>query len=99
MRTYVTTFLFSSQNSKADFMAPEMVTGKERQGTAMDWWALGVMVYEMTLGRLPFNARLGDDDAAVFRSIVSAKLVFPPYHRLSPATVDLIGQLLRKVCP
>lgn len=80
-------------------MAPEMVTGKERQGTAMDWWALGVMFYEITLGALPFNtSHLVEDDNAVFRSIVAAKVTFPRKHGLSAPAVDLVEQLLRKVC-
>lgn len=78
-------------------MAPEMVTGKEKQGTAMDWWALGVMLYEMTLGRLPFNNHRMENDDAVFRSIVNADVSFPRNHRLSSSAVDLILELLRKV--
>lgn len=78
-------------------MAPEMVTGKQKQGTAMDWWALGVMLFEMMLGTLPFNARLVDNDVAVFRSIVNAKIAFPRNHKLSHSAVDFIEQLLRKV--
>lgn len=78
-------------------MSPEMVTGKERQGAAMDWWALGVMVYEMTLGRLPFNSHLVETDEALFRSIVNADVSFPPGHYLSDAAVDFIRELLQKV--
>lgn len=94
--------MFSSDRSSvllgaADFMAPEMVTGIERQGTAMDWWALGVMLYEMTLGTLPFNINLLQTDEALFRSIVNADVVFPRRHGLSASTVDFIEQLLRKV--
>lgn len=78
-------------------MSPEMVTGKERQGAAMDWWALGVMVYEMILGRLPFNSHLVETDEGLFRSIVNADVSFPPGHYLSGAVIDFIRELLRKV--
>ena len=81
----------------ADFMAPEMVTGKERQGTGMDWWALGVMLYEITLGTLPFHSELVQSSNEVFRSIVNKELKFPRRHNLSRSAVDFIRELLRKV--
>ncbi|CAM9538087.1 unnamed protein product, partial [Discosporangium mesarthrocarpum] len=77
----------------ADFMAPEMVTGDHKQGTAMDWWALGVMLYELMLGTLPFS---GIASGQVFASIVKSKLEFPPGHGLGPAAIDFIEQLLNK---
>ncbi|CAN0167441.1 unnamed protein product, partial [Scytosiphon promiscuus] len=81
----------------ADFMAPEMVTGKQRQGTGMDWWALGVMLFEITLGTLPFHSELPTQSSnEIFRSIVNAELRFPRRHNLSHSAVDFIRQLLRK---
>ncbi|CBN75159.1 protein kinase [Ectocarpus siliculosus] len=81
----------------ADFMAPEMVTGKTAQGTGMDWWALGVMLFEITLGTLPFHSELPSQSSnEVFRSIVNAELKFPRRHNLSRSAVDFIRQLLRK---
>lgn len=82
----------------ADFMAPEMVTGEERQGTAMDWWALGVMLYELVLGRLPFNSRF-TTELAMFQSIVNAELSFPADHGLTDDAVDLLLELMQKVKP
>lgn len=80
-------------------MAPEMVTGKTAQGTGMDWWALGVMLFEITLGTLPFHSELPfQSSTEVFRSIVNAELKFPRRHNLSRSAVDFIRQLLRKVC-
>jgi len=40
------------------YMAPEILK-KTRYGVAADWWSLGVMVYEMICGRLPFT---GDNE-------------------------------------
>ncbi|CAN0258168.1 unnamed protein product, partial [Laminaria digitata] len=80
----------------ADFMAPEMITGKEKQGTAMDWWALGVILYEITLGTLPFHSEMAQTSTDVFRSIVNAELSFPRRHPLSRSAVDFIRQLLQK---
>ncbi|CAN0236880.1 unnamed protein product [Hapterophycus canaliculatus] len=79
-------------------MAPEMVTGKQRQSTGMDWWALGVMLFEVTLGTLPFHSELPSQSSnEIFRSIVNAELRFPRRHNLSHSAVDFIRQLLRKV--
>ena len=78
-------------------MAPEMITGKEKQGTSMDWWALGIILYEITLGTLPFHNERAQTSNDVFRSIVNADLTFPKRHPLSRSAVDFIRQLLRKV--
>ena len=37
----------------------------------MDWWALGVLVYEMAAGHPPF---LADDSIQVYEKIVSGKV-------------------------
>merc|ERR1712232_349610 len=36
-----------------EYIAPEMILGKG-YGIAIDWWALGVLAYEMVCGPLPF---------------------------------------------
>ena len=39
-----------------DYVAPEVVRGDGHE-IAVDWWALGVLVYEMSHGRTPFRGR------------------------------------------
>lgn len=36
-----------------EYIAPEMVTGKGH-GKPVDWWALGILIYEMLIGVTPF---------------------------------------------
>jgi len=48
------------------YMAPEQARGEKVDGRA-DLWALGVVLYEMLSGRLPFG---GDSDAAIVHSIL-----------------------------
>ncbi|XP_061624611.1 G protein-coupled receptor kinase 5 isoform X3 [Phyllopteryx taeniolatus] len=38
------------------YMAPEVINN-EKYGMSPDWWGLGCLVYEMTVGRSPFRAR------------------------------------------
>ena len=49
------------------YMSPELVRGEE-VGPVSDIWALGVILYEMTVGELPFK---GEYDAAVMYSIIN----------------------------
>ncbi len=55
------------------YMAPEQVRGKT-QDPRVDTWALGVLLYQMTVGRLPFS---GDSIFAIHQAITSAKPTLP----------------------
>ncbi|KAJ3112164.1 Serine/threonine kinase [Physocladia obscura] len=56
-----------------EFMAPEIL--KEKPYTrAVDWWALGVLIYEMILGQSPFP---GDGEDQIFDAILHDDVLFP----------------------
>ncbi len=76
------------------YMAPELALGQSFDHRA-DLYALGVMLYEMTTGRLPF---LGDDILAVISQHLHAPVVPPrTYAPDLPATVEaIILKLLAK---
>ena len=42
----------------ADYMAPEMINHKGYD-KGIDWWALGIIIYEMLIGCSPF--KIGND--------------------------------------
>ena len=66
-----------------EYMAPELFrqTGHDK---GVDWWALGVLAYEMVLGSPPFYAPDGDG-ASQMRRVLSGKYAFPKgEHRTSP---------------
>lgn len=43
-------------------------------GTSVDWWALGVLLYEMLVGQPPFEFENEDD---LFRAILSQEVLYP----------------------
>ncbi len=56
-----------------EFMAPEILQEKP-YGRAVDWWALGVLLYEMLLGQSPFR---GEDEDEIFEAILNDDILYP----------------------
>ncbi|XP_012627604.2 serine/threonine-protein kinase N3 isoform X2 [Microcebus murinus] len=75
-----------------EFLAPEVLT-QEAYTRAVDWWGLGVLLYEMLVGECPFP---GDTEEEVFDSIVNSDAPYPRF--LSVQGLELIQKLLQK-CP
>ncbi|XP_060768451.1 serine/threonine-protein kinase N2 [Neoarius graeffei] len=73
-----------------EFLAPEVLTDSNYT-RAVDWWGLGVLIYEMLVGESPFP---GDDEEEVFDSIVNDEVRYPRF--LSPESVSIIQKLLQK---
>ena len=76
------------------YLAPEQAMGQEIDGRA-DLYALGVLLYELAAGRLPF---VGDDPIAVISQHLHAPVIPPSTHNPKiPAWLDdLIARLLSK---
>lgn len=47
---------------------------EQRYGLAVDWWAFGVVFYEMLLGQEPFR---GDDEDEIFDAILEDEPLYP----------------------
>ncbi|XP_065593633.1 serine/threonine-protein kinase N3 isoform X2 [Cyrtonyx montezumae] len=75
-----------------EFLAPEVLTDMSYT-RAVDWWGLGVLIYEMLVGESPFP---GDDEEEVFDSIVNDEVQYPRF--LSSEALSIIRKLLQK-CP
>uniref|UniRef100_A0AAR2IKG7 non-specific serine/threonine protein kinase n=1 Tax=Pygocentrus nattereri TaxID=42514 RepID=A0AAR2IKG7_PYGNA len=60
-------------------------------GRAVDWWGLGVVMYEMMCGRLPFY---NQDHEKLFELILMEEIRFP--RTLSPEAKALLAGLLQK---
>ncbi|XP_051560431.1 serine/threonine-protein kinase N1-like isoform X1 [Myxocyprinus asiaticus] len=73
-----------------EFLAPEVLTDTSYT-RAVDWWGLGVLVYEMLVGESPFP---GDDEEEVFDSIVNDEVRYPRF--LSSEAIGIMRRLLRR---
>lgn len=73
-----------------DYMAPEVVQGKSYD-SAVDWWSLGALGYDLLTGAPPFAS---NNHAKTEQKIVHGKLTIPYY--LSADAKDILTRLLRK---
>lgn len=56
-----------------EYLAPEVLLQKGH-GKAVDWWCLGIIIYEMLVGIDPFS---DDEPMAVYQNILRGKIKFP----------------------
>ncbi|XP_030629130.1 serine/threonine-protein kinase N2 isoform X2 [Chanos chanos] len=73
-----------------EFLAPEVLT-ETSYTRAVDWWGLGVLIFEMLVGESPFP---GDDEEEVFDSIVNDEVRYPRF--LSTEAITIMRRLLRR---
>lgn len=73
-----------------EYLAPEVLDDND-YGRAVDWWGIGVVMYEMMCGRLPFYNR---DHDVLFTLILMEEVKFP--KTLSVEARDLLSGLLVK---
>lgn len=75
-----------------EYLAPEIIRG-DGHGSSVDWWTLGVFLYELIYGRTPFKG-LGNEDT--LSNAVSSMLEFPEGPDVGLHAKDLIQRLLVK---
>ena len=73
-----------------DYIAPEIIA-YQPYGASVDWWALGVLIYEMLAGQPPFD---GEDEDELFNSILEQTVSFP--RSLSKEAVSVVKGFLTK---
>jgi len=74
-----------------EYIAPEIILSKGHD-KGVDYWALGVLIYEMMFGQSAFSSS-NMDQTALFRRIVKANVTFPP-KKISSSGKKLISELL-----
>lgn len=75
-----------------EYIAPEVITGAGHT-SAIDWWALGILLYEMLYGRTPFR---GKNRKKTFYNILHKDLTFPSSIPVSLEAKQLIHGLLQR---
>ncbi|XP_078434292.1 serine/threonine-protein kinase D6PK-like [Wolffia australiana] len=75
-----------------EYLAPEIIKG-EGHGSAVDWWTLGVFLYELLFGRTPFKGAVNEETLA---NVVSQDLQFPTSPSVSLQAKALVRGLLSK---
>jgi len=73
-----------------EYLAPEIILEKGH-GKAVDYWAMGVLFYEMMNGHSPFEA---EDHLATYQKILDGTVNYPP--KMDHDASDLISKLLQK---
>jgi serine/threonine protein kinase len=76
----------------ADYLAPEVIEGK-RYGCEVDWWALGILFFEMLFGRTPFAAASFE---RLKEKIVGKEVIVPDFGEEGWEIASLIHGLLEK---
>ncbi|XP_061101756.1 maternal embryonic leucine zipper kinase [Conger conger] len=72
------------------YAAPELIQGKAYIGSEADVWSMGVLLYALLCGYLPFD----DDNCMVlYRKITRGQYDHP--HWLSPGSILLLNQMMQ----
>ncbi|KNC99632.1 CAMK/CAMKL/MARK protein kinase [Spizellomyces punctatus DAOM BR117] len=71
------------------YAAPEMILGKKYEGPEVDMWSLGVILFALLCGHLPFD---DDNMKELYRKIASGSYTCPDY--LMPSARHLISRLI-----
>ncbi|KAL4793280.1 kinase-like domain-containing protein [Aspergillus venezuelensis] len=72
-----------------DYLAPEVVASKG-YNKSVDWWSLGILIFEMLCGFTPFWDQ--GSPVNIYQKILQGRVKFPPY--LHPDAVDLLSRLI-----
>lgn len=59
-----------------EYLAPELVQGTGH-GKGVDYWALGILIFEMLTGSTPFVGNDPDDTMAICRNIMNENIIYP----------------------
>lgn len=75
-----------------EYIAPEVIRGKGHT-SAVDWWTLGIFMYEMLYGTTPFKGR---DRKKTFANVLKRDVKFLETQSISSNCKSLIKKLLIK---
>eukprot|EP01136_Pigoraptor_vietnamica_P009446 Opistho-1_new@45956 len=70
-----------------EYLAPEIILSKG-YSHAVDWWALGILIFEMLAGHAPFT---DPNPMGIYEKIIAGRIAFPKHFK--PEEIDLISHL------
>ena len=71
------------------YMSPEIVEKRERRNVPADIWALGVVLFAMNTGQLPFK---GTSEKELFAHIAQGRVIFP--QSVNPLARTMMEQMM-----
>ncbi|XP_057217800.1 microtubule-associated serine/threonine-protein kinase 3 isoform X3 [Triplophysa rosa] len=76
-----------------EYIAPEVIL-RQGYGKPVDWWAMGIILYEFLVGCVPF---FGDTPEKLFGQVVSDEIIWPDGDDALPVDAqDMIIRLLKQ---
>ncbi|KAK1761396.1 putative serine/threonine-protein kinase [Echria macrotheca] len=91
-KSCIANFRTNSFVGTEEYIAPEVIKGSGHT-SAVDWWTLGILIYEMLYGTTPFK---GKNRNATFANILREDIPFPD-HTGAPQISNLCKSLIRKL--
>ena len=91
------TSLINFKQGDLCYLAPEMLYGNNEYSYAVDYWAVGVLMYLMICGKLPFGLSFEEENKSnIVGAILNEELVFPS-NVIDENFKDFIMKILDKV--
>lgn len=73
-----------------DYIAPEVLEGEGLQNPVIDWWSIGIILFEMLVGKPPFN------DDTVEKTFENIKNHAIPWDEISIGKIHLMWLILNE---
>lgn len=83
--------IINEQCGTPAYLAPEIIKDEGYSGFAVDIWSLGVLLFSLLTGSMPFKAGTIEE---LHKKILAGKYEIPKEAKLSKEVVELIGSML-----
>lgn len=74
------------------YAAPEIVSKKKYEGTGVDVWSLGIILFTMTTGHMPW--KLNDNEVENMSDMLKGRFTLPASVTVSPECMDLMKRMI-----